>query len=223
MSAGDSGEYASSPCGMHEADPAYVGLEDVGTPADLKRWRTAERERLIAARREIPPETRAELDRRIIDRLRAAIGALSGLTVSAYWPFRAEPDLRPFLKEIAAAGGRCALPVVVERAAPLDFRAWAPGDRLARGVWNIPVPEETAESVIPDLLIAPVVGFDPACYRLGYGGGFFDRTLAAHPGTPRVLGVGYEVAALPTIHPQWHDVPLDSVVTEACTWRPAVE
>lgn len=64
------------------------------------------------------------------------------------------------------------------------------------------------------MVIAPVVGFDPICYRLGYGGGLFDRTLAAMPERPRVFGVGYKQAAIPTIYPQPHDIPMDIVVTE---------
>jgi 5-formyltetrahydrofolate cyclo-ligase len=69
--------------------------------------------------------------------------------------------------------------------------------------------------VIPDVVIAPVVGYDEACYRLGHGGGFYDRTLAALPARPRIVGVGYELLALRTIYPQPYDVPMDAIVTEA--------
>ncbi|MDZ5698707.1 5-formyltetrahydrofolate cyclo-ligase, partial [Chelativorans sp. M5D2P16] len=116
-----------------------------------------------------------------------------------------------------------ALPVVVRRGAPLIFRAWAPGGPLEKGVWNIPVPPESAEEIIPDILIAPVVGFDPSCYRLGYGGGFFDRTLAALSRRPRVLGVGYSQAAIQTIYPQPHDIALDLVITEEGITTPAAD
>lgn len=81
-------------------------------------------------------------------------------------------------------------------------------------MWNIPVPHADAEIVLPDVVIAPLVGFDPNCYRLGYGGGFFDRTLAAMQTMPRVFGVGYSQAALATIYPQPRDIPMDVVVTE---------
>ena len=104
--------------------------------------------------------------------LERVIGDVQGLIVSAYWPFRGEPDLRGFMAAFSARGGRCALPVVVERGKPLVFRLWSPGEPLARGVWNIPVPV-ASEEVVPNVVIAPVVGFDRACYRLGYGGGFF--------------------------------------------------
>jgi 5-formyltetrahydrofolate cyclo-ligase len=69
--------------------------------------------------------------------------------------------------------------------------------------------------VTPDIVIAPVVGFDRACYRLGYGGGFFDRTLAAFSRRPRIIGVGYAPQEIGTIYPQAHDVPMDMIVTEA--------
>jgi 5-formyltetrahydrofolate cyclo-ligase len=116
-------------------------------------------------------------------------------------------------------GGRCALPAVVARGKPLVFRPWNLGEPLAKGVWNIPVPA-TTEHVVPDIVIAPVVGFDRACYRLGYGGGFFDRTLATMKNAPRKLGVGFQQQALPTIHPQPNDVPMDMIITEERAWLP---
>lgn len=213
----DGGTFASPPCFMHEVDPAYMGLSPAADPiqrADVGRWRKAERERLIAERLAISPDARRDLGDRIAARLEDAIGDVKGLTVSAYWPFRGEPDLRRLLERVATRGGRAALPVVVEKGRPLVFRAWSPGDPLERGIWNIPVPHESSEPVTPDVVIAPVVGFDPCCYRLGYGGGFFDRTLAAMERKPHVFGVGYAQAAIPTIYPQAHDIPMDAVISE---------
>ena len=145
--------------------------------------------------------------------LDAVLGDVSGLVVSCYWPIRGEPDLRQWIADMVKRGGTCALPVVVERGAPLEFHRWRPGERLRPGHWNIPVPADPV-AVTPDIVIAPLVGFDAACYRLGYGGGFFDRTLAAMRERPRVIGVGYAATWLPTIYPQWHDVPMDVIVTE---------
>ncbi len=105
-----------------------------------------------------------------------------------------------------------ALPVAVALGHPLAFREWHPQARLARGLWKIPYPADGAE-VIPNVTIAPLVGFDGACYRLGYGGGFFDRTLANLNPRPLAIGVGYPGAALTTIFPQPHDVPMDWIVT----------
>lgn len=108
-----------------------------------------------------------------------------------------------------------ALPVVVvQRNTPLAFRSWRRGEALQPGVWNIPVPSDGAV-VTPDIVNAPAVGFDPACYRLGYGGGYFDRTLAAFSRPPRIIGVAYARQAIRTIYPQAHDVPMDMIVTEA--------
>jgi 5-formyltetrahydrofolate cyclo-ligase len=101
----------------------------------------------------------------------------------------------------------------VEKNAPLIFRLWAIGAPLAPGVWNIPIPVNSAE-LAPDVIIAPVVGFDQQGYRLGYGGGFYDRTLAALAKKPRVIGVGYSQAAIATIYPLPHDIPMDVIVTE---------
>lgn len=211
------GSYASPPCYMHEVDPAYMGLPvpgDMQEQADVKRWRKAERKRLIEARLRQSVADRRGRDARIAEHLATVIGPPRGLVVSAYWPFRGEPDLRSLMKTLARQGGQPALPVVVEHGRPLAFRAWSPGDPLARGVWNIPIPEESAPEVVPDVVIAPVIGFDRQCYRLGFGGGFYDRTLAALERRPRVLGVGYSFAAIATIYPQWHDIPMDLVITE---------
>lgn len=205
----DRATYASPPCFMHELDGFDPQLD-----ADVMRWRKAERERLLARRRALPQKVRQAFDRRLVEQLDDVIGDVTGLTVSGYWPFRAEPDLRALLDRVVARGGNTALPVAIARATPLVFRAWRPGDPLARGLWNILVPEDDAPEVCPDIVIAPVVGFDPACYRLGYGGGFFDRTLAAMAAKPRVIGVGYSEAAIATIYPQAHDIAMDFVVTE---------
>jgi 5,10-methenyltetrahydrofolate synthetase len=204
-----------------EHDPG-VEASRTATPAEtllgdwpaIAHWRKAERERLIAARLAIPAEARTAMSARIADGLDKAVGDAGGRLVSLYWPFRGEPDLRPWMTSVDARGGRTALPVVVEKAKPLVFRAYRPGDRLEKGVWNIPIPAE-GDPVFPDVVIAPIVGVDPGNYRLGYGGGFFDRTLAAMPHKPQVIGIGYEMQRIATIYPQIHDIPMDLIVTEA--------
>jgi 5-formyltetrahydrofolate cyclo-ligase len=206
------GQYSSPPCFMHELDPEFrPPLADWN---DVKRWRKAEREQLIAARLAVPADVRTAMSQRIGENLDAVIGDIAGRMVSLYWPFRGEPDLRAWIASVNERGGGTALPVVVEKARPLIFRAYAPGDRLEKGVWNIPIPAG-GDPVLPDIVISPVVGIDPRQYRLGYGGGFFDRTLAAMPFKPLVIGVGYELQRIATIYPQPHDIPMDRVVTEA--------
>jgi 5-formyltetrahydrofolate cyclo-ligase len=208
----DGAHYSSPPSFMHEIDPDFRAIPSDW--AEVRRWRKAERERLIAARLAISAEARAAMSSHIAESLDAVIGDISGRMVSLYWPFRGEPDLRPWMTSINARGGRTALPIVVEKGQPLIFRAYVPGDRLEKGVWNIPIPAE-GDAVLPDIVISPIVGIDPRNYRLGYGGGFFDRTLAAMPFKPLVIGVGYEHQRIPTIYPQPHDIPMDRIVTEA--------
>ena len=94
------------------------------------------------------------------------------------------------------------------------YRRWRPGDPLIDGVWGIPIPQKR-EITLPQAVLAPLVGFDRQCYRLGYGGGYFDRTLAALTPRPVAIGVGFELSQLETIHPQDFDIPMDLIVTEA--------
>jgi len=183
-------------------------------PTNIAAWRTAQRKRLLLERMEIPAGERDELTLGITRQLEDVIGDTAGLVISAYWPFKGEPDLKPMLKRLRERGAIIALPVVVAKAQPLIFRAWNSGDKLARGVWNIPFPADGPE-VVPDIAIAPVVGFDRACFRLGYGGGFFDRTLAALAKKPRFYGVGYSQQEVSTIFPQGHDIAMHAVVTES--------
>ena len=212
------GEYASPPCFLHELDPAYSGISDAVTETDVARWRKAERARLIAARQAVPVAARAGADAEIGRRLDALLGDLSGKTIGLYWPFKGEPDLRGWAKRQRGTGARFCLPVVVKKAAPLIFRDWSEGCALERGVWNIPIPSTAAPEVTPDVVISPVVGFDAQNYRLGYGGGFYDRTLARlrHQGhRPRVIGVGFELQRIATIYPQPYDIALDEAVLAA--------
>ncbi|MER9438263.1 5-formyltetrahydrofolate cyclo-ligase [Mesorhizobium sp. M0618] len=203
-------QYSSPPSFMHELDPQFRAPSSDWT--DVRRWRKAERERLIAARLAVSADARTVMSQSIAESLDAIIGEIAGRMVSLYWPFRGEPDLRPWMASINERGGRTALPIVIEKGQPLIFRAYKAGDRLEKGVWNIPIPAE-GDPVLPDIVISPIVGIDPQNYRLGYGGGFFDRTLAAMPFKPLVIGVGYELQRIATIYPQPHDIPMDRVVT----------
>jgi 5,10-methenyltetrahydrofolate synthetase len=207
------GTFASPPCYMHELDPTYAGsVADPMQARDVARWRKAQRQRLIEARLAVPVSARSERAARIAADLDCLIPVSPNTVVSLYWPFRGELDLRPWMASAHTRGLRLALPVVVAKATPLIFRQWHPGARLMPGVWNIPVPAEGAE-VTPTIVIAPLVGFDSKRYRLGYGGGFFDRTLAALTPRPLAIGIGQPSAALPTIYPQPHDIPMDFILT----------
>jgi 5,10-methenyltetrahydrofolate synthetase len=183
-------------------------------PEEVKPWRRAERARLIAARVALPAAQRRAARDRVRATLAAEVPELRGATIGFYWPFRGEVDLVGFVCELTAGDGRAALPVVVAKAQPLEFWRWRHGMELRPGVWDIPVPA-VPEPVEPDCLLVPLVGFDDQGYRLGYGGGYYDRTLAALPRRPLVLGIGYAGQRVPTIHPQPHDLPMDAIITEA--------
>lgn len=186
--------------------------------AEVKTWRRAERERLIALRMALPPAERRAMGERITGSLQPIVGGRPGI-LGIYWPFRAEFDPRPLVDSLIAAGRQLALPVVIDKKGPLEYRAWAPGDPLAAGVWDIPIPEQR-DVVLPTMVLAPVVGFDRAGYRLGYGGGYFDRTLGAMNPRPLAIGVGFGCQAIDTIYPQPFDIPMNMVVTEDGVVRP---
>jgi 5-formyltetrahydrofolate cyclo-ligase len=180
--------------------------------AEVKAWRRTERERLIALRMALTPAERRASSERIVALIEEVLAQTTGV-LGVYWPFRAEFDPRPLVDKLTAASRAVALPVVVDKKGPLEYRAWAPGEKLVAGVWDIPVPEKR-ELVAPAAVLAPLVGFDRECYRLGYGGGYFDRTLAALSPRPLAIGVGFAAQEIATIHPQPFDIAMDCIVTE---------
>jgi 5,10-methenyltetrahydrofolate synthetase len=202
-----------------EVDPAYVGPLDADQDQarDVMRWRRAERARLTGLREALGQNGRASVSRAIADHLEAVLSARMperGTTLSGYWPIKGEPDLRPLLTKLHRGGVIIALPVVVRRAAPLVFRRWTPETKMMRGDWNIPVPPPDAGELMPNVVLAPCLGWDAKCCRLGWGGGYFDRTLAALSPRPFTIGVALSAARLNTIYPQPHDIPLDLIATE---------
>jgi 5-formyltetrahydrofolate cyclo-ligase len=192
----------------NRAELAAPGWEEV------KRWRKEQRTSLIARRLALPQSERRGLQPVIIGHLEQHFPELASALVGFYWPIRGEIGLHGLIRRLIERGAGAALPVVVEPGRPLEFRAWRPGDRLERGVWNIPIPAER-QIVRPTALLVPLVGFDGQGYRLGYGGGYYDRTLAAMDPKPLTIGVGFDLGRFSTIHPQPHDIPLDAIVTEA--------
>ena len=217
--------YASPPCLAAEVDPAWLDPLAVDTQQaiDVARWRRAERARLlyarqalgVAARQALGAALAGHLHRLVADRFRP----VAGRVISVYWPIKGEFDLRGLMAEWHREGATLALPVVERKAAPLVFRRWTPGMRMVRDNWNIPVPPEAAERLTPEIALAPLVGWamdvEGGSWRLGYGRGYFDRTLAALAPRPFAIGVGIAAARLATIFPQPHDIPLAAIVTEA--------
>lgn len=186
---------------------------------EVRAWRKAARAQLIAARIALPAPVRAAWTAGLVERLRPLL-LRAPAPVSFYWPFKAEPDFRPLMRELDAAGIAVALPVAFKLGEALTFRPWHRGCAMERGIWDIPIPA-TAEAVRPRTLIAPIVGFDAGNFRLGYGGGFFDRTLEQLGGEAQAIGVGFSMFRLPTIAPQPHDIAMARIVTERDESQPA--
>jgi 5-formyltetrahydrofolate cyclo-ligase len=185
---------------------------------EVRAWRKTARAKLIAARIAVPASLRAEWTAQLIAHLKPLLMAAPA-PISFYWPFKAEPDFRPLMRELDAAGIAVALPVAFKLGEPMTFRPWHRRCEMTRGIWDIPIPADPTE-VLPRTVIAPIVGFDPANFRLGYGGGFFDRTLKKLGGAKlgdraQAIGVGFSMFRLETIHPQPHDIPMARIVTEA--------
>lgn len=181
---------------------------------DLEAWRQSQRNLLLERRRALTRAERVRSAEVVTQLLLEQVPELAHASVGFYWPFKGEMDLRQLANSLHESGASLSLPVVVEKAQPLEFWQWEPGARLVPGVWRIPVPAERVPAY-PSILIVPLLGFDEAGFRLGYGGGYYDRTLAAMKPRPETIGAGYESARIPTIHPQPHDVPMDVIVTEA--------
>jgi 5-formyltetrahydrofolate cyclo-ligase len=188
------------------------------TTDEVRKWRKAQRPRLIEAREAVDPATRHQWNERMTALLERGFPDLAGRVVAICWPYRSEFDARFAARHWRERGAVTALPEVVGKGMPLRFRKWWPGAPTRRGVFDIPMPDGT-EPVTPDVAVVPMNGFDERGYRLGYGAAFFDRTLASLAVRPLAIGVTFELARLETIFPQPHDVPMDFVVTESGIYR----
>ena len=143
------------------------------------------------------------------------IGIASGV-VSGFIPYKSEITTIPMLDRLHRDGWQTCLPIVIGMEEPLLFRAWTPGEPLVPGAWDIPVPLETAPELLPDVLLVPMLAFDRKGYRLGYGGGFYDRTLEKLRELKKVvaIGVAYHAQMVEEVPVGIHDAPLDWVMTE---------
>lgn len=182
--------------------------------AQATAWRKAERARLIAARLALPPDVRAAAEAAITVALEARCPPGEIALVGGYWPMRGEYDLLPYLARVIEAGAAAALPAVIAPGAPLEYRDWTPQTRMAAGRWDTLHPE-SGPAVTPCALLVPLVGFDADGHRLGYGGGFYDRTMAALQPRPLAIGVGFELGRVAAFEPAWHDARMDVIITEA--------
>jgi len=172
------------------------------------------RAQVIGQRLALDPAEHRAFSERITASLKLGFAPLAGGRIAFCWPCKREFDARFAVRHFRDRGASAALPEVVASGRPLRFRKWWPGAPMARGIYDIPFPNGT-EEVAPDAALVPMNAFDRAGFRLGYGGGYFDRTLAALAPRPIAIGIGFERFRLDTIHPQPHDIAMDFVVTEA--------
>lgn len=187
----------------------------------IKSWRKAVRAELVARRTAVGGDEHARWSAAIDRHLSAFLRDVAGKVIAFCWPFQAEYDARSLMLHLFSLGAQGALPVVVAPRTPLVFRHWDSATEMAPDAYDIPAPVGTSE-VRPDFVLLAFNGFDERGYRLGYGEGFFDRTLASMANSPIPLvtiGVGFEIARLPTIYPLPHDIALDYIVTEAGVHR----
>ncbi|MGE5145471.1 MAG: 5-formyltetrahydrofolate cyclo-ligase [Candidatus Eiseniibacteriota bacterium] len=190
--------------------------------------RTEAKARRTAACRALGANGATQIGTAIRDRFLATLKPAARIVVGSYWPFGDEVDTRPLLHHLHDLGHVCAVAAVVARGRPLKFRRWHPGQAFVAGTLGEPAPPPEAPEEKPELLLVPLLAFDRRGYRLGYGGGYFDRTIAVLRAAPDMAGVGgvlavgvayaaQEIAMVPT---ERHDQRLDWIVTERETIRP---
>lgn len=192
------------------ADPAAQ------THRIVMRWRREQRATLSAARLAMPSAVHREASRLIRQHLSAYLQRHRPAVLGGYWPIRREFNPLSVMRAQLKQGARLALPVIAIKNQPLEFHLWSPGAPMAKGVYDIAYPVDSAR-VLPDMMLVPLLGFDAAGYRLGYGGGYYDRTAAALEPRPQLVGIAFESARLPSIRPLPHDIPMACIITEQGT------
>ncbi len=139
--------------------------------------------------------------------------------IALYWPIRDEIDTRPLMLALMDAGRTVCLPVIAGEDEPLVFRVWEADAPLFESGFGTLAPGDLAPAAEPDIIVVPLLGFDRAGTRLGYGGGYYDRTFAVLRTKPLLVGYAFSAQELPEIPRAEHDVPLDFLVTEAGVTR----
>ena len=216
--------FSSPACSMHEfADdlvPPSAGLPSLANAPGanapdwptVKAWRAQTRTTLLARRAALELKDRQQRGARAKERLCAEIDLEPYRVLGIYWPIRAEIDVRDIAIRHIEAGGIAALPVIVHKNAPVEFWPWEPGTSMRRGFWNIPVPAQ-GTAVRPDALIIPLVGFDAACFRLGYGGGYYDRLLPLLRTDAQRIAGAFDVQIVERVPAAPHDLMVRAVIT----------
>lgn len=199
--------------------PEHAAYNAANPDNDDTARRAALRREKISARAALPPAEHARLSALLEGHLEREFAAYAPGVVAFCWPIRGEFDARSFVGRLLARGWRAAMPAVLTQDAPMVFRPWTPQTVMCGDPYGIPIPCGGETSAPPDVVLLPLVAFDARGFRLGYGGGYFDRTLAAMVPRPTTFGVGFELARVTNLHPQPHDIALDVIATEAGLMR----
>ncbi len=171
------------------------------------------RSAMLAWREALSPEERQAAAQGLLLTLQSERPFETPAVVSGFWPIKEEIDIRPLMIELFNTGCQMVLPLVQGRGQKLLFRAWRPGDPLEAGVFGTLQPTARRETLEPDALIVPLLACDGEGWRLGYGGGFYDRTLAQL--RVPAIGIAYAGQAMDILPRGGHDYPLDGILTEA--------
>lgn len=193
--------------------PNQVKEEKHFCEVEAQRHRQDLRRRLRQERGAIDAETKLQRDLSIAQRLQQLVLEQRPSCLAVYWPIQAEPDLLACFAELHEQGIALALPIVIAKAQPLAFVPWVPGQNMENDAYGIPMPTDREVQVYPDCILAPCVGFTNDRYRLGYGGGFYDRSLAQYP-EAFSIGIAYQQSRV-SFAPDPYDIPLRAIITES--------
>jgi 5-formyltetrahydrofolate cyclo-ligase len=193
-----------------------MAMTETARLSDLPAIKAALRHEMTERRRKAAARAAPSAAGMAKDHFLASVPLRDGATVSAFWPLPDEFDTRPLMNALHEAGHPIGLPVVEKRGLPLRFRIWAPGTKLVRGNFNVEIPGEDCRECVPEILIVPLLAFDRQGFRLGYGGGFYDRTIARLRSIGPAIAVGYAYAGqeIDAVPHDATDAKLDWVVTE---------
>ena len=191
---------------------------------DIPATKTRLRKMQAALRDGLEPLYRRELSDRISDRMYDFLTCRAAVNIAFYWPMRSEVDLRPLMSRLAAEGRGVALPRMTGQGQPLQFHRFTGESELIAGNFGVREPAETADKVVPDVIVAPMLAFDMAGFRLGYGGGFYDRTLSQlrSEGDVLALGAAYDRLLVQDVPRDEFDQKLDAVITDIAVYEEGI-
>lgn len=179
----------------------------------MQTWRQEQRLRLIAERQSLSEQERSDIQAECLMHLLSHLHAGQPGTLGLYWPIKGELDCRSLAATLIDSDWLLSIPIINPDTQRLDFALWQPDTVMQTGTWNIPIPAEPI-LVEPERFVVPLVGFDSNNFRLGYGGGYYDRTLAAVSKPVETIGLGLEMGRFESIHPHELDIPMTYIVTE---------